>query len=217
MNLKDFLNTVPELSHTEALEAAKNYSVDTGQLLDATTVNGALTDFKLITVLKDVSDDATHPARDICLGVYTGLLGNHPFNLMQNSFTGQRALTQLNWLIETGLPELATELSQFRDFMLWRASSVSYPFANVTLHDVLIIRNACPTKPLEAINGYVTITTKINTLSHAVRIQGVNPRTNASEILGHIRIDTARAYEFKIPTHHLNHTNLSVDDPYGVI
>lgn len=217
MNLKDFLNTLPELSHIEALEAANNYSVDTGQLIDATTVNGALTDFKLITVLKDVSDDTTHPARDVCLGVYTGLLGNHPFNLMQNSFTGQRALAQLNWLIETGLPEHSTALSQFRDLMLWRANIVSYPFANATLHDVLIERSACPTKPVTQSGGWVTIATTADCEAHRPQLMAHNARTGQWQRVNNFGVvSVAGVYDCRVPPEWLG-AELAVDDPYGVM
>lgn len=216
MTLQEFLNTAPE-DHYLALEAANSYSVTTGQLVDATTVNGALTDFKLITVLKDVSENNAHPARDICLGVYTGLLGNHPFNLMQNSFTGQRALAQLNWLIETGLTEHATALSQFRDLMLWRANIVSYPFANVTLHDVLVIRNDCPFKSVTTETGWVTITTTTDCPLHNPRLLAFNERTNKwQRVNSFYRVSNAGIYETQVPREWFN-SPLAVDDPYGVV
>lgn len=216
MTLQEFLNTAPE-DHHLALEAANSYSETTGQLIDATTVNGALTDFKLITVLKDVSENNTHPARDICLGVYTGLLGNHPFNLMQNSFTGQRALAQLNWLIETGLPEHATALSQFRDLMLWRANIVSYPFANVTLHDVLILRDVCPSKPVTSDTGWVTITTTADCPLHNPRLLAYNDRTGKWQWVTNFReVKNAGIYECQVPREWFG-SQLKVDDPYEAI
>ena len=216
MTLQEFLTTAPQ-DHQLALEAANNYSVTIGQLIDATTVNGALTDFKLITVLKDISENTTHPARDICLGVYTGLLGNHPFNLMQNSFTGQRALAQLNWLIETGLPEHATALSQFRDLMSWRANVVSYPFANVTLHDILIERKVCPTKPVAQISGWVTINTTTDCPAHRPQLLAFNTRTEQWQRINNFGVvSVAGRYDCQVPREWIG-TELAADDPYGVI
>lgn len=217
MQPSEFIRTVPHLNDQDATDAARAYPVVTGHILEASSVNGVLTDLDLIDVVYDIAHDKTHPCRIKMLGVYTGLIGNHPFNFIQSTVTGQRAIAQLNWLIDTGLPEHAVALTQFRDIMIWRANVVSYPMANLTLHETMIMRETCPTKSLEAFNGYLTIKTNSNTPSHATRIHGVNPRTNANEILGHIRIDIARTYEFKIPSHYSKHTNFCVDDPYGVI
>lgn len=218
MQLADFLKTVPDLSDEAALEAAKSFQEITGQLIDATTINGILTDFKLIGVLVDAAHDKTHPARDICLGVYTGLLGGHPFNIIQNSLTGQRALAQLNWLISTGLPEHAVALSQFRDLVMWRANVVSYPFKDITLYDVMSVRGTCPRVSITSDDGWAVITTTSDAPEeYRPQLKYLNPRTEKIERATNFPLITvAGRYECQVPSFAFGN-ELYVDNPYGVM
>lgn len=215
-SLKEFLQTA-SADHSEALTQARAYEITQGAMVDATTVNGVLTDFGLISEVKRIANDSTHPAHNILLGVYTGLLGNHPFNFIQNSLTGQHALAQLNWLIETGLPSKATELTQFRDLMLWHANVAVYPFANITLHDVLIASDACPTKPVAAAAGFVTITTTADCEKHNPRLLALNPRTaNWQRINSFMGVEKTGVYDAAVPPQ-FNGWQLAVDNAYEVL
>jgi hypothetical protein len=64
MTLAEFLTTAPE-DHQEALRLAKLHQEVTGQLVDATTVNGVLTDLKLISKVKTIAEDKTHSGHDM--------------------------------------------------------------------------------------------------------------------------------------------------------
>ena len=217
MQATEFIPTVPHLSDQDATDAARIYPVLTGHILEASSVNGVLTDLDLIDLVYDVAQDKTHPARIKMLGVFIGLMGNHPFNFIQSTLTGQRAIAQLNWLITTGLPEHAERLSQFRDLMIWRANVVSYPMANLTLHETMIIRGTCPTKAVTAINGWVTITTTADCPEHNPRLLAFNPRTEQwQRVNSFYGVSAAGSYDAQVPREWIG-DQLAVDDPYGVI
>lgn len=217
MQATEFIPTVPHLNDQDATDAARAYPVVTGHILEASSVNGVLTDLDLIGLVHDVSQDKTHPARIKMLGVFTGLIGNHPFNFIQSTITGQRAIAQLNWLITSGLPEHAERLSQFRDIMIWRANVVSYPMANLTLHETMIIRGTCPTKPVTAINGWVTITTTEYCPEHRPQLHAFNTRTQLKQRINNFgTVSKACVYDCRVPPEWAG-AQLFVDDAYGVI
>ena len=91
------------------------------------------------------------------------------------------------------------------------------PWPHTTTHDVKIERDACETKALTAQNGYLLPTLTQDTESHQARITGINPRTNKPQILGRVLLSDAGVYEFKIPTHYLQHTDYRIDNAYGAI
>lgn len=215
MTLAEFLSTANP-DHNLALAEARAFNLSKGLLIEASTVNGVLTDLDLIDVVKDIAENKEHPARRKMLGVYTALLGNHQFNFIQSSLTGQRALAQLNWLIDTGVPEHAEVLSQFRDLMLWRSSALEYPFANTTLHDVLIVREACPWLVVPADGSFVVITTTANCEKHNPRLMALNPRTgNWQRINNFMGVELAGRYETSVPLQ-FKGWQLKVDNAYGV-
>lgn len=217
MQPSEFIRTVPHLNDQDATDAARAYPVVTGHILEASTVNGVLTDLDFIDVVYDIAHDKTHSCRIKMLGVYTGLIGNHPFNFIQSTITGQRAIDQLNWLIDIGLPEHAIALTQFRDIMIWRANVVSYPMASLTLHETMIIRGTCPTKPVIAVNGWVKITTTADSPLHNPRLRAFNPRTEQWQWVNNIRAVSNRGnYDAQVPREWLG-AELVVDDPYGVV
>ena len=88
---------------------------------------------------------------------------------------------------------------------------------NTTLHDVKIERNDCESKSLTAQNGYLLPTLTQSVEIHQARITAKNPRTNQRQILGRVNLSVAGVYEFKIPTHYLQHTDYQIDDAYGAI
>jgi hypothetical protein len=215
--LYDVLQPVLNLTHNEKVEYAKNYAVITGKILEASLVNAVLTDLDLIHIVKDVAEDLTHPARKKMLGLYIGLKGNHPFNYIKSSFTGQRALAQLDWIINEGLSQHAELFSQFKDLMIWRANIITYPLVNTTLHDVLITLGECPRKAVTHINGWVTITTTADAPLHNPRLLVRNPRTDEWQWANNFRaVSTAGVYDAQVPSQFLS-AELAVDNPYGVI
>lgn len=216
MQLSEFLATVPDLTPEQALTAARAVTESVGRLVEATAVNGLLTDFKLISVVMACTEDPQHPAHDTCLGVYIGLLGNHPFNCITGTMAGDRAIAQLESL-PAHLPQYATVINQFKDMMLWLANGVSYPFAYVTLHDVLVARGVCPTKPIGRTGKHLAFELQQDCERHSARIWGTNPRTEVASVLGSVSLDKAGKYEFLLLSHYIDFTQYCVDDAYGAI
>ncbi len=218
MQLSDFLATVPELTHQQALDAAKAHTVLQGNMLAATTVNGWLSAFKLLPVVKQIAEnEPSHPAHSDLLAVWVGLLGDHEFNFKIGNVTGDGQIAALNRLINTDLTEHAPALNMFKDTALYFANTVKHPFATATLHDVLIIRNACPTKPVTAVNGWVTITTTADVQLHNPRLMALNSRTGQWQWANNVRgVSKAGSYDAQVPREWLN-AQLCIDDPYGVI
>lgn len=218
MQLSDFLATVPELTHQQALDAAKAHTVLQGNMLAATTVNGWLSAFKLLPVVKQIAEnEPSYPAHSDLLAVWVGLLGDHEFNFKIGNVTGDSQIAALNRLINTDLTEHAPALNMFKDTALYFANTATHPFANATLHDVLIIRNACPTKPVTAVNGWATITITADVPLHNPRLLALNPRTGQWQWAGNFRsVAAAGAYDVQVTSQWLG-TELVVDDVYGVI
>jgi len=91
------------------------------------------------------------------------------------------------------------------------------PFERVTLHEVLLARDACPTIAVTQSDGYVVITTTADTESHNPRLLAMNPRTGALVRIESFRgVSTAGTYDAKVPPEWRT-ADLFVDDAYGVI
>ena len=97
------------------------------------------------------------------------------------------------------------------------ANRVSYPFANVTLHDVLIARNACPTKPVTHPGGWVTITTNADCEAHRPQLMAHNARTGQWQRVNNFgTVNVAGNYDCRVPPEWIG-AELAADNPYGVI
>jgi len=125
-------------------------------------------------------------------------------------------------------PEVAQLFSAAHSLALLNLDEVSriteaamhYPqrsWGVVTLHDVLILRNACPIKPVTHSSGWVTITTNADAPLHNPRLLARNPRTGQWQWAGNFRgVAAAGTYDVQVPSQWLN-AELAVDDAYGVI
>ena len=91
------------------------------------------------------------------------------------------------------------------------------PFERVTLHEVLLARDACPTIAVTQSDGYVVITTTADTETHNPVIWAINPRTNKPEKANQFfNVGAAGVYDRFIPIA-MRSWPLSVDNAYGVI
>ena len=91
------------------------------------------------------------------------------------------------------------------------------PFERVTLHEVLLARDACPTVAVTQSDGYVVITTTAETELHNPRLLATNPRTGALVRIESFRgVSTAGTYDAKVPPEWRN-AGLFVDSAYGAI
>ena len=91
------------------------------------------------------------------------------------------------------------------------------PFERVTLHEVLLARDACPTVAVTQSDGYVVITTTADTEIHNPRLLAMNPRTGALVRIESFRgVSTAGTYDAKVPPEWRG-ASLFVDNAYGDI
>lgn len=216
MQLSEFLATA-SADHAQALVEARAFTVNAGQLIPATTINQLFAQLDLTGVIADVAEDVTHPARHKLKSVLLSVQGNHDFNFITSTTAGDGNLMMLDWLIAGPMSDYAAQLVQFKATVSALANRVSYPFANVTLHDVLIERKACPTKPVTHSGGWVTIATNADAPLHNPRLLAKNPRTQQWQWAGNFRgVAAAGTYDAQVPSQWLS-AELAVDDPYGVI
>ena len=216
MTLKDFLSTASP-NHIEALAQAKAFSIGEGVLLPATTVNQMFAKLDLTGVIADIADDPTHIARHKLKSVLLSIQGNHDFNFIQGTTAGDGNLLMLDWLITEAMPEYATQLNELKQTLVSLSNRQIMPFANVTLHDVLLVRNACPKKVVQATGRYVVITTTDDCENHNPRLLAFNNRLGTwQRINNFVNVSTAGTYEAEIPSQWFG-TEYAVDDAYGVI
>jgi hypothetical protein len=215
MTLAEFLVTA-DADHETALSQARAYTVTQPVFITSNTMTVYVVQAGLYDVFTDTANDEASPVRGICLALMDRLRGQSEFNLSELLPLGQANLQMLEAL-RLGLPQHAAKIAALRDYLASLSNQQVQPFANVTLHDVLIARDACPRKAVTATGQWLTVTTTADCELHNPRIYGTNPRTQRTEILGNIRIQSAGVYEFKMPTHYLQHTGLCIDDAYGVI
>lgn len=216
MTLSEFLATA-SADHAQALAEARAFTVNAGQLIPATTINQLFAQLDLTGVIADVADDATHPARHKLKSVLLSVQGNHDFNFITGTTAGDGNLLMLDWLIAGPMQAYAAQLTQFKTTVSALANRVSYPFANVTLHDVLIIRNACPTKPVTQSGGWVTITTTADCEAHRPQLHALNSRTGQWRRVNNFGVvSVAGVYDCRVPPEWVG-AQLAVDDAYGVI
>lgn len=216
MTLSEFLATA-SADHAQALVEARAFTVNAGQLIPATTINQLFAQLDLTGVIADVSEDATHPARHKLKSVLLSVQGNHDFNFITGTTAGDGNLLMLDWLIAGPMSDYAAQLVQFKATVSALANRVSYPFANATLHDVLIIRSACPTKPVTQSGGWVTITTTNNCEPHRPQLHALNSRTGQWQRVNNFDVvSTAGTYDCRVPSE-WNGAVLVVDDAYGVM
>lgn len=217
MNLKEFLLTA-DPDHNIALQQAKDFTTTAGSLIPATTVNQLFAQLDLTGVIKDASENLSHAARHKLLSVLLSVQGNHEFNFIEGTAAGNGNLAMLDWLIGVAMTEHAVALTQFKAIVHAMSNKATKPFANTTLHDVLIARGVCPTKPLIYDgSGYAYITTTEVCDTHNPRILGVNPITGQTQrVNSFIGVSEVRTYEAIIPRQFTG-WDFVVDDVYEVI
>lgn len=215
MTLQEFLLTASP-DHGTALQQAHDYVIYEPVFITSNTLTVYVVGAGLYDVFTDVSKDPLSPVRGICLALMDRLRGQSEFNLSASLPLGRANIEMLDSLI-AALPLHKQKIIALKETLLSISNRALQPFSNATLHDVLVIREACPVKPVSSVNGWITITTTTDVPPHSARVYGINPRTGHVDVLGDVRLSDVRTYEFKIPTHYLNHTDLIVDDAYGSI
>lgn len=216
MTLKEFLATA-NADHNLALAEAKAYTSTGGHLIPATTVNQLFAQLDLTGFIKDVAANPAHIARHKMTSVLLSIQGNHDFNFIVGTTAGNGNLAMLDWLISEAMTEQADKLIMFKESVTALANRLIYPFAGASLHDVLLARDVCPSKPVTASNGHITIVTSKSCEKHNPRLMACNPRTSRwQRVNNFMGVEMAGVYDAVVPAQFAAWP-LTVDDAYGVI
>ena len=215
LSRQEFLQTA-DADHTIALEQLRQYSVQVPQFITSNSLTVYVVKHGLYDVFSDIADNPDSPVRSICMALMDRLKGQSEFNLSEQLPLGQANLQMLNTLI-LALPEHSENISNLRDVLVGISNQIQFPYANATLHDVLIIRNACPTKPVTQSGGWVTITTNADCEAHRPQLHALNRRTGQWQRVNNFGVvSAAGVYDCRVPPEWMG-AQLAVDDPYGVI
>lgn len=216
MDLQTFLLTANP-DHNVALEEAKAYTTTEGRFITSNTLTVYVVQLGLYSVFNDIANTTGHSARDICMAVMDRLRGVSDFNFIIGSPMGDANFSLLDSLISL-LPDKANQLNTLKSLATDYCNRISYPFANTTLHNVLIERNAVTLKPLSYDGqGYAYIVTTGVCEKHNPRLLAKNPRTEQIQSINNFReVAAVGTYDAIVPRQFAE-WELFVDDVYGVI
>lgn len=215
MTLKEFLLTA-DADHNIALQQARDYAETHPVFITSNTMTVYVLQAGLYDVFSDEANNIDSPVRGICMALMDRLRGQSEFNLSASLPLGQANIAMLDILI-AALPQHEPSISDLKSTLLAVSNKPVNHFANVTLHDVLISRDACPTKPITAQGGFVTITTTAPCEKHNPRLMALNPRTNKwQRINSFYDVVGAATYDAAVPQQ-FNGWQLAVDNAYGVL
>lgn len=215
MTLDEFLATA-SADHATALQEAQAYSVTEPKLYTANVMTVMLVSAGVYGLIADTATTPEHPVRDICMALMDRLRSEGAFNLSPNHPMGQANIQMLDGMI-AGLPDYATELTGLKNQLLAGAEVISYPFARLTLFDIMVARDVVPTIPVAVgADGFVVVEIAQDVPRHAARLRAVNPRTLRMEDVARITFEVAGIYEIRIP-HQYRGISLLLDDAYGAV
>lgn len=212
------LNASPD--RNQAVAEAHNHPVIVGRLIEATTMNSVASELDLSADIKRIAESQDHIARHKMSSVYMGLTGNHLFNFIAGTYAGDKAIAQLDWLIDVGFanePVLAAKLSILQAHVMQLANVITYPLINTTLHDVLVTLNECPTAPVTKSGAFAVINSTAACPLHKPRLMVKSPNTQQWRRVNNFdKVSAAGTYECLIPAD-VRSWELAVDDAYGVL
>lgn len=215
MQLKDFLLTA-DADHAVALQQAKDYEVIEPVFITSNTLTVYVVGAGLYDVFTDVANDTTSPVRGICMALMDRLRGASEFNLSETLPLGQANIGMLNALI-AALPQYEPAISNLKATLIAVSNKTVKPFANVTLHDVLLTRNAVPFADVTINGGYAVLTTTADCPVHNPRLMAQSANTGLwRRVNNFTAISAAGVYECMIPAE-ARGLPLKVDNAYGVI
>ncbi|MBU2113727.1 MAG: hypothetical protein KKE94_08120 [Gammaproteobacteria bacterium] len=215
MTLEEFLLTA-DADHVVALQQARDYAEIQPIFITSNTLTVYVLQAELYDVFADAAADSASPVRGICMALMDRLRGQSEFNLSPSLPLGQANIQMLDILI-SALPDKSAALTQLKDTLLAASNKTVYPLAGTTLHDVLILRDSCPTVSVTAQGGYVAITTTADCETHNPRLMALNPRTGKWQRVNNvIGVGLAGTYDVAVPQQFAG-WQLAVDNAYGVI
>ena len=222
ISLKDFLETADQ-DNQVALQQARDYTANQGKLIAATTVNSVLAELNMTGIVKDIANDPTHVARHKMASVILGIQGGEPFNFIQGTSRGDGVIAMLDWLADNVEAEHQPKIVMFKNVLVGMANGVVQPFANVTLHDVLIARNQCETSDNVQIVGRQAVIELAGEFEpHKPRLLAKNPATGQWQRINNFAnadnspCAVAGVYACIIPAQ-FSGWSLKADDPYGAV
>lgn len=215
MTLKEFLLTA-DADHSIALQQARDHTETQPVFITSNTMTVYVLQAGLYDVFSDEANDVASPVRGICMALMDRLRGQSEFNLSASLPLGQANIAMLDILI-AALPQHEPAISNLKATLLAVSNKTVNPFANSTLHDVLILRDACSAVSLSAASGYVIINTSADCERHNPRLMALNPRTAKwQRINSFAGVELAGIYDAAVPPQ-FSGWQLAVDDAYGVL
>lgn len=139
IKLEEFLETA-SADNTLALEEAKAYTASHGKMVSADVMTMLLVQSALYGRFKDVSEDGSHPARDMCLAFMDRIRTQSQFNFQADHPKGQANIEMVDMLIDDLMSEDAIGLTSLKNMAMAEASESTRPFKYATLSDILAIR-----------------------------------------------------------------------------
>jgi hypothetical protein len=128
------------MNNNQAHAAIQVLTIAEGNLIPATTVNQLFASLDLTGVIQDIAATHDHKFRHKMASVILSIGGDHPFNFISGTTSGNGNLSMLDSMISE-LPELSVKLTQFKStvFML---ANFKRKFPSVTIEDVIKARAA---------------------------------------------------------------------------
>lgn len=159
-----------------------------------------------------LQSDAPQPAKDIATRILRAL----------------GRLYEPEFYINLADPEVAQLFSQAQTLGVLNADEITRitaaalyeppkPWPNTTLYDVLLNRGQCPSSELTLTDQWLVFNVSEDCEKHQARVSAVNQRTGNAVVLGRLWLSSAGNYEFKVPSHYLDHVDFVIDNAYGAI
>jgi hypothetical protein len=128
------------MNNNQAHAAIQVLTVTEGSLIPATTVNQLFASLSLSGAIDDIAVTKDHPFRDKMSSLNKSIIGNHPFNFISGTTSGNGNLAMLDSMI-AGMPELSAKLTQFKN-TAFPMANFKRKFPSVTIEDVIKARAA---------------------------------------------------------------------------
>jgi hypothetical protein len=128
------------MNNNQAHAAIQVLTIAEGSLIPATTVNQLFASLSLSGAIDDIAVTKDHPFRDKMSSLNKSIIGNHPFNFIAGTTSGNGNLAMLDSMI-AGMPELSAKLTQFKN-TVFPMANFKRKFPSVTIDDVIKARAA---------------------------------------------------------------------------
>lgn len=213
--ISNILADQPNLTDDQLLAAVRDYPVASSKMVSSDVMTILLLNTGLYTVFVDTAADTQHPARALCMAVVDRIRTQGEFNFIAGHPKADAVLALMAGL-KQAMPDYKDALDALEAAAIAESNPEKTPFENVTLHEILIARGACPTKAVTAATGYVSITITDECPAHRPRLLVDHPVIGVRRINNFGLIDGPGEYHAEVPAKWISY-DLFVDDAYGVI